>query len=487
LPRLLDHLPPPSPEDHEYPRWLSGVALTLGAVCVGYAIHIRDGEYTPYALWQITLAMLLCAAGVAFPRAPDPRRLGGHLLVAVLATSVGYQFLHLLRSPPGGWNWWSDDVKVVSATGFRFFYGGVGAASLLSIGLLGARRIRLLCLACLFAIHFALGAWMIRASPSPHIDVFLFQQEAPRALLHGQNPYRIEFADIYHGTAQERDREVYGHGLSEQGKLKFGFPYPPLSLYLATLGYALAGDHRYAQLAAMTLASFLVAFCRPGRISALAAVLLLFTPRAFFVLGRGWTEPFVVLMIAATVFCACRRLRWALPVALGLLLAVKQYMVFAAPLALLLVPRPWTPRRVAGLLGPAVAVAAVVTAPLALWDWHAFFHSAAVVQKVAPFRDDALSYLVWIDHLRNVQLDVQVAFAMMLVGMALALWRLPPHPSGFAAALAMTFLPFIAFNKQAFANYYYFVIGALCCAVAALPPPGDEFGLPPKSQPPVVR
>jgi hypothetical protein len=192
-------------------------------------------------------------------------------------------------------------------------------------------------------------------------------------------------------------------------------------------------------------------------------------------------------MIAATVFCACRRLRWALPVTLGLLLAVKQYMVFAAPLALLLAPRPWTPRRVAGLLGPAVAVAAVVTAPLALWDWHAFFHSAAVVQKVAPFRDDALSYLVWIDHLRNVQLDVQVAFAMMLVGMALALWRLPPHPSGFAAALAMTFLPFIAFNKQAFANYYYFVIGALCCAVAALPPPGDEFGLPPKSQPPVVR
>ena len=29
-------------------------------------------------------------------------------------------------------------------------------------------------------------------------------------------------------------------------------------------------------------------------------------------------------------------------------------------------------------------------------------------------------------------------------------------------------LGFFAFNKQAFCNYYYFVLGALCCAVAAL-------------------
>ena len=51
-----------------------------------------------------------------------------------------------------------------------------------------------------------------------------------------------------------------------------------------------------------------------------------------------------------------------------------------------------------------------------------------------------------------------------LVGMAIALWRCPRDPAGFAAALALIYLPFIAFNKQAFANYYLFVIGALCCA-----------------------
>jgi hypothetical protein len=76
---------------------------------------------------------------------------------------------------------------------------------------------------------------------------------------------------------------------------------------------------------------------------------------------------------------------------------------------------------------------------------------------------------VWIYHQHGSKLPVGVAFAAMGVGMALALWRCPRDPAGFAAAVAMTYLPFIAFNKQAFANYYYFVIGALCCAVAAIP------------------
>jgi hypothetical protein len=316
---------------------------------------------------------------------------------------------------------------------------------------------------------------MIRAAPEPHIDVFVFQQQASEALLHGKNPYTITFRDIYADTPQAADRAVYGEGLSEKGVLRFGFPYPPVSLYCATIGYAVAKDHRYAQLAAMTLAGVLIALSRPGRVAALAAALLLFTPRGFFILGRAWTEPFVVVMLAATVFCACRRWR-ALPVALGLLLATKQYLVFAVPLAILLVPT-WTPARIARLLVPALLVAALASGPLVLWDFKAFYHSAAEVQEKAPFRDDALSYLVWIHHQTGGQRGLALAFGTMLAGMALSLWRCPRDAAGFAAALALTFLPFIAFNKQAFANYYYFIIGALCCAVAALPLTQDTSAL----------
>jgi 4-amino-4-deoxy-L-arabinose transferase-like glycosyltransferase len=155
--------------------------------------------------------------------------------------------------------------------------------------------------------------------------------------------------------------------------------------------------------------------------------------------------------------------------ALGLLLASKQYMIFALPAVLLLVPRPWWWRRSVVLVGGALLTAVVVSAPLVLWDVHAFVHSAGTVQKLAPFREDALSYLVWIYHQWGRQPGIWLAFVAMLVGTVIALWRCPRDAAGFAGALALIYLPFIAFNKQAFANYYLFVIGALCCAVAALP------------------
>jgi hypothetical protein len=391
------------------------------------------------------------------------------ILLAALGLALAFQFFQLATSPAGGLNWWSNDLRDQRPENLRLFYAGIACAAVLAAGLFfNLPAMRAVCLPLLFLLHLLLGAWLIRSSPSPHIDVFVFQQDGARSLLDGQNPYRITYHDIYHGTEQEKDRTVYGDGLSEEGKLKFGFPYPPLSLYFATAAYVATGDHRYAQLLALTLAGVFVAYCRPGRAAALAAVLLLFTPRAFFILGRGWTEPFVVCMLALTVFCACRGMR-VLPAALGLLLATKQYMVFALPAALLLVPRPWSWRRAVVLLGGALLTAAVISAPLVLWDWRAFVHSAGTVQKLAPFREDALSYLVWIYHQWGKQPGIWLAFVTMLAGTGIGLWRSPRDPSGFAATLALTYLPFIAFNKQAFANYYLFVIGALCCAVAALP------------------
>jgi hypothetical protein len=95
-------------------------------------------------------------------------------------------------------------------------------------------------------------------------------------------------------------------------------------------------DPRFAQAVALTIAGMLIGYSRPGRIPKLAAALLMFTPTEWFVLGRAWTEPFVILFLSATVFCAARRLRWALPIALGLLLASKQYLVLALPLSFLL-------------------------------------------------------------------------------------------------------------------------------------------------------
>ena len=116
----------------------------------------------------------------------------------------------------------------------------------------------------LVATYLFLAAWMVRSSAEPHIDVWVFQQEAAKELLHGKNPYAMTFPDIYHSTQPGR-QEVYGKGLVVDDRVQFGFPYPPMSLYLSTAGYAAAGDHRYAQATALTLSALLLAFACPGR------------------------------------------------------------------------------------------------------------------------------------------------------------------------------------------------------------------------------
>jgi len=65
----------------------------------------------------------------------------------------------------------------------------------------------------------------------------------------------------------------------------------------------------------------------------------------------------------------------------------------------------------------------------------------------------------------------------------LSLRRLASSPAGFAAAVTAVHLFFFAFNKQAFCNYYYFVIATACWAIAAADFPKLAF----KARPVLAR
>ena len=67
-----------------------------------------------------------------------------------------------------------------------------------------------------------------------------------------------------------------------------------------------------------------------------------------------------------------------------------------------------------------------------------------------------------------VSVLVSVVLAVGVMGWAML--RFPRTPFAFAGAISLMFLVFFAFNKQAFCNYYFFVIGGMCCAVAASEP-----------------
>ena len=359
---------------------------------------------------------------------------------------------------------WAFKVRVVAA-------GILGVLGVLRSPLI--RGIRLVLLAGIFCI---LGYTTVKSYKHPVIDVFMFQTKGAQLFLQGGNPFdpqQVKFPNVY---PKEGADFVYGPGVvdftptaqSPGGTLRHGFPYMPASLLMVVPGQALGGDIRYSGIVAVLLSALLMAFARPGRYPALAACLFLFTPQVFFIVAQSWTEPLLVFTFSLAMFCACRWPR-ALPYALGIFLATKQYTVLLVPLTLLLAGRtehPWKDTFV--LLLKAFIAAAVVTLPFVLWNFHAFRGSVVEWQLVQPFRMDSCSYLVvlaWL--LDGWHAPFFTAFLFVIPAIGAVLWREARTPAGFAAGAAFVCMVFFLFNKQAFTNYFYFVIGAACWAVAA--------------------
>jgi hypothetical protein len=257
---------------------------------------------------------------------------------------------------------------------------------------------------------------------------------------------------------------------------------------MALPGYAIAGDYRYGALCALIVAAALIAYATPSRASFLAAAVLLFTPRIFFVLEQGWTESFALALLAAVVFVARRAPRW-LFVPVGLFLASKQYLPLTAPLLLVLLPRPLRLREVARLFVRAAAVGLVVTLPFILWAPGAFARSALTLHS--PFRLDALSFLAWYGHAVGRPGPDWASLLVLTILSAVALWRCPRTVSGYAGGVAVVLLGCFLVARHAFCNHYFLVIGALCAAVASAraeggvgPAPAAETVAPVSARPP---
>lgn len=450
----ITHAPKVAPGRRD--SWFMATPLAIAAVAVGVAIQLGGGTYTPEAMLLVTLAFACCFLAITMPSLRWVERAADSPAIFVLGAGLAVQLALAFGSPVVVYA--AADTKI-----YELHRESLALAAILAgAGLsrkpwLGRARMPLL-----LALFVHLGITVVKSSPNPHIDVYAWHLEAFRALATFHDPYALTMPNIYGFTGW------YAPGLATPASVFVGFPYPPLSLFFAWLGH-LAGDYRYAMVAAMTLAAGFMAYAGPGRLGPTIAAVFLFTPRSLFVLEQGWTEPLVVLTLAATVFCA-RRLPRALAPAFGLLLASKQYAVFLLPLASLFRPRFPTRREHLLFVVQAVLLAAIFTVPMALWSLRPFVNSVIVFQGKQPFRGDALSYLVWSARDGVPRLPLWLNFAAALVALGIALWRAPRTAAGFAASASFVFLAFFSFAKQAFCNYYFMILGSICCALAALLP-----------------
>jgi hypothetical protein len=435
------------------------ILLAISAAGLALALQCGNGHLEPAGFLLMTAGLVVCAKGVS-----SPRRLAGApvglTLEQVLGVALGLAVAAHFVRPPGIY---LDVPWPIGCLPFLIGIAIAGVALVLVVRAAPSPTRFAVSLCLLLLLHALLGTWVIRHSSHPAIDVAIFQRDAVDAFMAGRNPFTLKFQDIY---SPAESALFYGPGMSVGGRLQFGFVYPPLSLLLAIPGVVLGGDFRYSQLIAMSITGAFIGSTRRSPIGLAAAALYLFAPRAFFVLEQGWTEPFVVLLLAAIVFCACR-LPACLGVALGLFFVSKQYVLLALPLVPLLSPTGRELRWGAFISGSVVALA--VTLPFVLWDARAFVRDVVTLQFSQPFRSDALSLPAAIRYVTGWRLPTACAFLAAMVASWMALRGCPRGPSGFAAATGFVLFAFFAFNKQAFCNYYSLVVGSLCVAVGAWP------------------
>jgi len=429
-------------DDELSDRWTGAAGLAVAAIALGYCIAIEGNGLHRSNVLALTLSLVAAMVAVSIGALWTLEKRGDRPTVFLLAAGMVFQVGQLLIDPVGVD---LSDSKVIGPFSFALVTATLLAGSNLSEHRwLGRLQVPLLLLA-----HVALGAWILKTSSIPDSAVHAVQRTASTAMLEGRTPYELTFPEL-------------------KGR---GFPYPPLTLMLDVLGQAVAGDHRYAQLVAITAAGGLMAYARPGRVGAVAAALFLFTPRMFLVLQQGWTETFIVLALSASVWCACRRPK-IFPFVLGMLFALKSYRVLGLPAASLMLRRPFKRKDVLNLSLKAVGTALVVTFPLAAWAPGAFFRSVGTLELDPTFKPEPLSYLAYFARESGIQFPSVVAYVAAAFAAALALWRAPRTAAGFSAALALTFGAFFAFHPAATVNHYFLVVGALCCSIAATGLPG---------------
>jgi hypothetical protein len=436
-------------------------ALVVAAMLLGAALQRANGFYEPTALAMVVVALILSWAALVAPArlgavVPDRPRLVAAMLAAVL---VG-QLAVIARAPIGMYF-----ARPLPWQHQGFVPGLVVAAMAGLTATLAGFRLRRAAAGALIGAVMVLGLLTYRGSPEPAIDVVTVHDEAFAALARGASPYSMTFPDLYKGR-----EAFYPPGMVENGRVQYGFPYPPLSLLMAWPGHLL-GDFRYSELAALVLGAIaLIAAGRCSAVAVLAAGVLLFTPRGFFALEQSWTEPFAIVWLGVTVWAASVGRPLTAAVALGLAMATKQYLVLAAPMLWHLgTTRPERRRVVV-----TAAAAAVLALTPALADLPGFVNSAVMVQVREELRMDALSLAVPIAGATGAPLP-GVAFTGLVAGAALAAARAAPStPAGATAALAVTLLTAFAFGKKAFCNYYVLVIAVLALAIAVRRAGDDE-------------
>ncbi len=304
--------------------------------------------------------------------------------------------------------------------------------------------------AILAALVFRIG--MLFASPSPRIDVFADLQESAQHLLQGRNPYASPVRDVY-GSAEP---------------VLQGLVYPPSVFYFHVFAYVLTHDVRAASIAAEAVAAWglwLLTRGQTQRRRQLAVLLLLSQPVSLFVLEQAWIDPLILAVLAVCLLFQERSAHRASAAAFGILLSMKQYMVFLFPQWFLLGRRRngWTPRSVVADLLVAGGAALLTFLPFLLWDPRALWENGILYNLRFGISANTLNWAAFLYDQFNIVIG---STASLFVGFIASVASLVAFRSlqpriAFLYASSITLFALFLLGARAYCNYYYLVSGLL--------------------------
>ena len=435
-------------------------------------LAVSRGAYRLDCILASTLVIAAALTASCLPvggRSKSYRGLVILFTVGAVIQCVAMRFFPVWRDAPGNLLGLLTRWSVFGATVIGNVAIGVAACGVTAVMLAcyGRHRAAAAAIGLAALVHVVGSFWVFDQLPAPNIDVWEFHRDARTALAAGINPYAITYPNVYYDIWGDHS-PLFPPGLQKNGRVLTGYPYPPLCLLINYVGGIFDSDVRYTMTACFALAAAFIGLISRGPLSKLAAIFFLLAPATLEIEHCAWTEPQMLLALVGVVLLGTRNSR-ALPVMLGLFFALKQYTFIYAPLVFLILPRPLSLRSSTRFVAVILTTAAVVTLPLALWKWDAFWRSTVTFHLMQSFRDDSFSLIaVYARHFASGSIPPQwIGFAIVVPTWVLLTWRLQRNAAGFALGVGVITAVFLTFSRQAFLNYHTFAADALLISAAA--------------------
>lgn len=286
-------------------------------------------------------------------------------------------------------------------------------------------------------------------SPNPLIDVFTSNTDAVGQLLQLKNPYTFQYTDIYNGRYDYRPGLVYWPGI-------FLWQLPSFILFKDVRALFI-----FAEI--MMLLAFLRLMKNLDVEKSLIWLICLlwsFFPVQNFVLEQSWIDPGLMALTAWFFVFMMEEKYYLSAVILGLMVSTKQYAVITAIIFIPHLLDKLKFKKFISFVFFSIISALALVLPFFLNNPQKFIEMTITVPSLQAFRSDSFSFIavLW-NNFNDINFSILtwlMPLLFLILSFIFVLFK--KNLKNCALGLFYCYLGIFLFGKQAFCNYYFFLM-----------------------------